>query len=161
MWYYSDRAQQKGPVPFDELRERAQAGYLRPSDMVWQEGTPDWVRASMVDGLFDVAAEPPPVRDWDEPRRPPREGNYRDRDYPDRDYRGGDYHDRPLRRALPPRQEGMSSGLKVGLIIGGVVLGLLIVGIILIFVVASGPSQTYNITLGPGGVHSRTFHFNA
>jgi hypothetical protein len=51
-YYFSVDGRQKGPVPFGELQERAAAGKLRPEDMVWRQGTPNWVVAREVAGLF-------------------------------------------------------------------------------------------------------------
>lgn len=170
MWYYSDRGQQKGPVPFEELRELAQSGYLKPSDLIWEEGTADWVRASKVGGLFDAPSGPGDGRGGREyPRRDDRgerwdEAGPRRRDDRLGDRPGDPYDDRPPRRigARPP--EGMSSGLKVGLIVGGVALFLIIIAVVLILVLSgSGGSvqQDYNVTLGFGGMNDRTIHFQA
>ncbi len=52
VWYYVRNGTQTGPVSFDELKSAAAAGQLAPIDLVWQEGTPDWVPARTVAGLF-------------------------------------------------------------------------------------------------------------
>jgi hypothetical protein len=51
-YYYARGGQQFGPAPFEELRRLAAAGRLAPADSVWREGTPNWVPASTVPGLF-------------------------------------------------------------------------------------------------------------
>jgi hypothetical protein len=57
-WYYAEQGQHKGPVTFDELRGLAAQGRLRPSDLVWQVGWPNWVPARSQAGLFDAFAAP-------------------------------------------------------------------------------------------------------
>jgi len=166
LWYYSDKREQKGPVSLEELRGLAQSGTIRPTDLVWQEGTKDWLRASLVDGLFDVSSgAAPDAEAWDEPG--PRS---RRRDEPGRgESRGGqrDYNrdaDRPRRRQSTRREEGMSSGLKIGLIVGGVALLLIVVAVILILVLrggGSGGSNNYTITLMAGQTNQRNFTIKA
>ena len=65
-WFYSSNGQAIGPVTFDQLREFAADGRVAPADLVWAEGTPDWVAASTVAGLLPPAHAPahntpPPV----------------------------------------------------------------------------------------------------
>jgi hypothetical protein len=63
-WYYAHDGQQAGPVSAVELKQLADAGKLRPDDLVWQEGVKDWIPARKVKGLFDakqVAAAAPTV----------------------------------------------------------------------------------------------------
>ena len=57
IWYYSLNGQQSAPVSFSELQHLAMIGQLRPVDLVWSEGMPEWAQASTVQGLF---ASPPP-----------------------------------------------------------------------------------------------------
>ena len=42
-WYYTTNKQQMGPVSWDELRELAQVGILKPADLVWSEGMAEWI----------------------------------------------------------------------------------------------------------------------
>ena len=56
-WYYVVNGNQVGPVSLDELKAVAGIGKLAPTDLVWQEGTADWVEARTVAGLF--GAVPP------------------------------------------------------------------------------------------------------
>src|SRR4051812_12790899 len=51
-WYYARDKQKVGPLYPEQLRRLAATGQLRPVDMVWQEGTPKWLTAGMVAGLF-------------------------------------------------------------------------------------------------------------
>jgi hypothetical protein len=59
-WYYAVNGVQAGPVTLDELKEAAAAKKLAPTDLVWQEDTPDWVAASTVPGLFSAPPVAPP-----------------------------------------------------------------------------------------------------
>jgi hypothetical protein len=59
VWYYVRGGKQTGPVSFDELKSAAAAGQVAPGDLVWQEGTADWVAARTVSGLFAGAPLPP------------------------------------------------------------------------------------------------------
>lgn len=57
-WYYSDQGQQKGPVSFDELRQRALSGQLDPvRDLVWNSSMDAWRPAGQVAGLFSSGAD--------------------------------------------------------------------------------------------------------
>jgi len=53
-WYYAHDGQQAGPVSAVELKQLADAGRLRPDDLVWQEGMKDWTPARKVKGLFEA-----------------------------------------------------------------------------------------------------------
>ena len=52
MWYYTTEGKQMDPVPIAELQRLAGNGTLKPTDMVWNEGLPRWVRANSVKELF-------------------------------------------------------------------------------------------------------------
>jgi hypothetical protein len=58
IWYYTHDRKPVGPVTFEQLVERARAGEVAPHELVWQEGTPQWVEARAVDGLYPT---PPPL----------------------------------------------------------------------------------------------------
>jgi len=61
-WFYTERGEQRGPVGFEELKSRADQGLLRPGDLVWGEGMPEWKPAAQVDGLFaSPRTAPPPL----------------------------------------------------------------------------------------------------
>jgi len=52
-WYYSNNGQPSpAPVSTAQLKQMAAAGQLLPTDMVWQEGMPNWVPAGSIKGLF-------------------------------------------------------------------------------------------------------------
>src|SRR5262245_16691575 len=67
LWYYVRDGAQTGPVSFDELKVVAASGQIAAGDLVWQEGTPDWVPARSVAGLFPGPSPPP------QPPQPPRQ----------------------------------------------------------------------------------------
>jgi hypothetical protein len=49
----------EGPFSHSELQSRAQAGNLDRTDLVWQDGLPDWVPAGTIKGLFRTPPPPP------------------------------------------------------------------------------------------------------
>ncbi len=59
VWYYVVAGAQTGPVSLAELKDAAATGTLSPPDLVWQEGTADWVPARAVAGLFPAVPPPP------------------------------------------------------------------------------------------------------
>jgi hypothetical protein len=61
-WFYADHGQQCGPVTFADLQALAAQGRLRPSDLVWKNGWPDWTAASTQEGLFAPAPAAVPKR---------------------------------------------------------------------------------------------------
>ena len=65
-WYWMQDGQKSGPVSTAELKELARTARLKPTDMIWREGLPNWVQASQAKGLFvpppPVAAAQPPTR---------------------------------------------------------------------------------------------------
>src|SRR5262249_11235354 len=65
---YSPRDRKRvGPVTFEQLLERARAGEVAPHELVWQEGTPQWVEARAVDGLYPTPPPLPPLASSDSP----------------------------------------------------------------------------------------------
>jgi hypothetical protein len=62
-WYYAEQGQHKGPVTFEDLKNLAAAGRLRPTDLVWKAGWPQWAAASAQPGLFAAPAAPPVAPD--------------------------------------------------------------------------------------------------
>jgi uncharacterized RDD family membrane protein YckC len=55
-WYYTRAGEQQGPVEFADLQQMAGAGMLQPTDLVWNEGMPQWANAASVAGLFAESA---------------------------------------------------------------------------------------------------------
>src|SRR6516165_9934566 len=52
MWFYTCEGKQMDPVTIRELKRLAGDGTLKPTDMVWKEGMPRWIRASSLRELF-------------------------------------------------------------------------------------------------------------
>lgn len=63
LWYYASNNARQGPVTETELRDRIQRGEVKPDDLIWTDGMPDWVKSK--DSIFGPqsasAATPPPV----------------------------------------------------------------------------------------------------
>jgi uncharacterized protein DUF4339 len=51
-WYFSRHKQKVGPFSWNQLRQMADLGLLQRSDHVWEDGSPRWLEASAVAGLF-------------------------------------------------------------------------------------------------------------
>jgi hypothetical protein len=75
-WYHSKNGAPVGPVAFEHLQQLARAGQLYGTDMVWNEGMPDWVTAETVPGLMPQAGtvQPSPqytVDSYSQPQQVP------------------------------------------------------------------------------------------
>ena len=57
-WHYARDGQKFGPVWFDDLRQLAGSGGLRPADLVWTDGMPQWTAAGAVPALAAAFAGP-------------------------------------------------------------------------------------------------------
>jgi hypothetical protein len=53
-WFYVVGQQRVGPVTIETLRDLAARGELRPEQLVWTEGSPQWSQARNVPGIFDA-----------------------------------------------------------------------------------------------------------
>ncbi len=63
-WFITrDGKQRHGPFSEQQLSHLASAGRLLPSDMLWREGSAQWIRAESVGGLF---AQQPAITDLPE-----------------------------------------------------------------------------------------------
>jgi hypothetical protein len=60
-WYLARDGQQHGPVTDAELKKIIELGYLRPTDLVWRQGMPDWGVAEAVLGMRPIAAVATPA----------------------------------------------------------------------------------------------------
>jgi hypothetical protein len=56
MWHYTSDGKPQNAVTIQELKCLASAGTLKPTDMVWTEGMPRWMRANTVKELFPDSA---------------------------------------------------------------------------------------------------------
>jgi uncharacterized Tic20 family protein len=72
-WFYTEDGEQRGPVGFEELKSRAEQESLRPDDLVWGEGMPQWKPAAQVEGLYDSPRTAPPPLPGQSPDGPPHE----------------------------------------------------------------------------------------
>jgi hypothetical protein len=54
-WWYVVGGSRRGPLSAAGLKRLAEAGRLRPDDLVWRPGLPEWVAADKVRGLFEAA----------------------------------------------------------------------------------------------------------
>lgn len=66
-WFYAKNGKQFGPFSLSQLQQLAKVDLLLPKDLVWEEGTPQWVAAHTVPGLIPVlaverVADPSPVQ---------------------------------------------------------------------------------------------------
>jgi hypothetical protein len=122
-WFYTANKHQMGPVSWDELKQLAESGLLKPNDMVWCEGMDEWVKAVKQKGLFsDDDGEPSPrkARKRDEEGvKPPPGKRARTREDDDEEE---DEDDRAKARREKAKRESSKVAMKVGLIIGGVIL---------------------------------------
>lgn len=55
-WFYAQGDKQQGPVTATEIKALADAGKLKPDDLVWREGMDEWIAARRVKGLFESEA---------------------------------------------------------------------------------------------------------
>lgn len=108
-WYYSIDGDRQGPVGSADLKKLAEAGTLKPGDLVWKDGMADWAQAKSIKGLFGGAAPKTasqPVAEKPKPapaaqERPSARGRPREEEDEDRPRRRPDDDeddDRPRRR---------------------------------------------------------------
>ncbi|MBI1832415.1 MAG: DUF4339 domain-containing protein [Planctomycetes bacterium] len=149
-WYYTTNKQQMGPVSWPELVELARGGLIKASDKVWTDGMDEWVKAINQRGLFDddgaeamtASTKTPPS----EAKPPPGRRSRR------RDDEEDDDDDSQAKKKADRRSEEesvkTSMGIKIGLIVAGVLL-LILVGVGCIggmIWMAFGPSAKVNDT---------------
>ncbi|MSQ96520.1 MAG: DUF4339 domain-containing protein [Gemmataceae bacterium] len=129
-WFYTTNKQQMGPVSWNELRELAEVGILKSHDMVWTDGMDEWVKAINQQGLLADGegnstkkasysdAKPPPGRHT-KPRREVDEDEEDDEDKKE-----------SKRKARQRAEESAKTwiGIRVGLILAGVLVALLVLG---------------------------------
>lgn len=59
-WYYSKNGTQIGPIAEDELSAKIKSGEVSSTDLIWQEGMPDWKPFSQVPAFQGSIAQIPP-----------------------------------------------------------------------------------------------------
>jgi len=65
-WYYAKNGIRQGPVDADTVKQLFESGEIKPGDLVWEEGMPEWVEASTV-----LPAAPPPIPTAAQTAQPP------------------------------------------------------------------------------------------
>src|SRR5438045_2984856 len=80
-WYFARNKQRIGPVPFAHLQQLAASGQLLPADMILEQGTPRWVPAASVEGLFPSLPPPDNVGRAGQ-SVPPASGHAKQSEYP-------------------------------------------------------------------------------
>jgi hypothetical protein len=164
MWHYTSQGKQMEPVTEAELKRLASLGLLRPTDLVWKEGMPDWIRASSAKELFSadrISAGPTPRAEIleaipvDDPPAaiPARPRRMRRRDRYDDDLFDDD--DRPRRRRYRRDDAGMSGG-KIALIVLGSILGV----VILVAVLFSAVRSSHQAQMQVGQIRRPPVVFN-
>ncbi|WP_193788975.1 DUF4339 domain-containing protein [Zavarzinella formosa] len=143
-WFYSVGDTRQGPVTEEQLRQLAAEGSLKPTDLVWKDGMPDWVEARTIPGFFPERDElrkskPQRIDDAEVVDDRPRRSRYADDDDDDRrdrrprsrrnDDRYGDDRDdfddnrRSGSRRKVPKPDQITS-VAVMMLVGGI-LGIL------------------------------------
>lgn len=69
-WYFLRDGGQFGPLSWEDLWRQGQTGGLRPSDLVWTDGMPEWRAAASVPSLFPVPQPAPASIPQNPPYRP-------------------------------------------------------------------------------------------
>jgi hypothetical protein len=153
LWYFTRDGQAQDPVSKDELAQLAGSGLLKPTDLVWTEGMPQWVRASSAQGLFAEEALIAPGRqkaqrnrDRDLDARAELPRKRRQREDVD-DEQPGFYDDEDFDRPKK-RKRGLSNGAKAAIVAGSLVSVLLVVGLILALVLGNkGNTRSFSLAL--------------
>jgi GYF domain 2/Domain of unknown function (DUF4190) len=57
-WFYSKDGQQQGPVAFSEIERLLAEGQITEDSLVWQQGSPNWVKLSTVLNAPPVSVAP-------------------------------------------------------------------------------------------------------
>src|SRR5262249_31082041 len=154
-WYYARDNVPCGPVAKAEIQRMAACGDLAPSDLVWREGMTEWTRAAAAKDLFPEGLSYP--ADTTAPQSgspiaaPPRRPERYARD-----------ESRAARREFYPIRRGLSTGAKIGLIlgvVGGVVAaGVVIIVLVLTFGGASG-TGSYTVRISRGDIKREFIEF--
>lgn len=58
IWYYALGDKDQGPVSEPQLKALLHSGEIKPSDLVWKEGMPDWIPATQVPDLIPKGDSP-------------------------------------------------------------------------------------------------------
>ncbi len=61
-WYYTKNGEKCGPITDLQLKQLAESGEIKPTDMLWKEGMAEWKSANLFKALFNsapMAPQPP------------------------------------------------------------------------------------------------------
>ncbi len=173
-WFYTTNKQQMGPVNWSELRELAEVGILKAHDLVWTEGMAEWVKAINQQGLFadeEARAVPAKKASYTDAKPPPGRRTRRQESEVEDDDEEVDAKE-AKRKARRREEESAKTaiGIKVGLILAGVVVGLLVLGGCVVGLIwttigfggdgAGGGPRTYTVSnLREKTINDRSFTF--
>ena len=132
-WWYAVDGQQQGPVSSAELKQLADSGQLKPTDLVWQEGQADWAPASNVRGLFPPQPQqgPPPSAPPPPAAGPPPIETTSETTTPSGDAQSFVTEDRPRRGPSVAPMDYLKQTLKLGgMLVGGGALVVLIAAVL-------------------------------
>ncbi len=177
LWYYAQNGQQKNPIPLAQLCQLAATKQLRPTDLVWKPGMPNWTAAGQIQELYSAfqsvnsqpnpsgSYQPVPQQQPSAPGAHPQTGtgtrphhvneiaqphSPHPQTAPRRrppDYDDEDY--RPRRRRKKRKQQGAPVGLIIGIVAGVLFVIFIVVGVIWLVSTSSTPrdSETRNWSL--------------
>lgn len=167
LWYYTNEGVQMDAVPLKELKRLVDAGTLKPTDMVWQDGMPRWIRASSVTDLFpdpataldhyftNTAGKTTTTAETSAPHTSVKAANLptpsttagapaSDDQSPTSKSSAEPEHRKPPRRRTEPASSGggMNWGILIAIFLGaGVLLTGLVVGVVILIVVSRSPDD--------------------
>ena len=123
-WFYTTNKQQMGPVTWDELRELAEVGLLKPHDLVWTEGMAEWVKAINQGGLFAEEGETAGSSKKSNytQSKPPPGRRTRKKDDVDEDEEEDGRKSKKSSRQKEEERYKMGVGIRIVLTLGGVLL---------------------------------------
>lgn len=139
-WYYTTNKQQMGPVSWKELRELADIGILKPHDLIWTEGMDEWVKAINQQGLFaesddEAVTTSGKKTSYSQPKPPPGRRTKKEAEE-EEDEEEDEREAKKRNRKREEERAKMGVGIKVGLILAGVLFLLLLGGGCIVGIIA-------------------------
>jgi hypothetical protein len=133
-WYYTNQGRQVGPVNETMLKQLASTNYLRPTDLVWKQGYPQWIPANTIPGLFAQQpmrqATTPAAGSYPAPSSQMGSESYEYREPAGESPYDDDYYQERRRRRKSKNKTGVPMGLIIGLVVGGGFALILIISIV-------------------------------
>src|SRR5262249_54530690 len=145
-WYYARDNVPCGPVAKAEIQRMAACGDLAPSDLVWREGMAEWTRAAAAKDLFPQGMSYPAATAA--PGR--RAERYASDESP------------APRREFYPIRRGLSTGAKIGLIlgvVGGVVAAAVVIIVLVLTFGGAAGNGSYTVRINRGDVKRESIEF--